>query len=383
MSKSKIVIKKNIKLINNKTIRTTRKIKNHTKIHFRGRVKKRSGIRRLNPVKRMSSAKGTNLADKPKTSAAKGGRKITTGRLLIIDVVIILVIFGMFGIIRYIKNSNYEYVVDYDKLSIAGKWYKVDLDEITVVSFTEGGKYEEKDLSGNKMDSGSYTIENHKLKLGNKAIYMNYFDEKEQFKDVIDKDNVSEYELRKYFYTEDKDNDRIDYFSREDSAADQLEANLSTNRYYEKSGMVDDNGFAIDGEGNLLAYVGNVAEITIPKEVNTIAENAMSADYKRGLNTKKVTIPSNVKKIESGAFSFSKIDTVVIEEGVNEIETWAFGDSEIKDIYFPETVENMQKGIFDTEEGLEGLTIHCKKDSQVEQFFKDNPPTGKYTIEEY
>ena len=63
------------------------------------------------------------------------------------------------------------------------------------------------------MDSGSYTIENHKLKLGNKAIYMNYFDEKEQFKDVIDKDNVSEYELRKYFYTEDKDNDRIDYFS--------------------------------------------------------------------------------------------------------------------------------------------------------------------------
>ena len=54
MSKSKIVIKKNIKLINNKTIRTTRKIKNHTKIHFRGRVKKRSGIRRLNPVKRTS-----------------------------------------------------------------------------------------------------------------------------------------------------------------------------------------------------------------------------------------------------------------------------------------------------------------------------------------
>lgn len=64
---------------------------------------------------------------------------------------------------------------------------------------------------------------------------------KRAFKDVIDKDNVSEYELRKYFYTEDKDNDRIDYFSREDSAADQLEANLSTNRYYEKSGMVDDN----------------------------------------------------------------------------------------------------------------------------------------------
>lgn len=94
--------------------------------------------------------------------------------------------------------------------------------------------------------------------------------------------------------------------------------------------------------------IGNAAEITIPKEVNTIAENAMSADYQRGLNTKKVTIPSNVKKIESGAFSFSKIDTVVIEEGVNEIETWAFGDSEIKDIYFPETVENMQKGIFDT-----------------------------------
>ena len=207
-------------------------------------------------------------------------------------------------------------------------------------------------------------------------------DEKKELRDAIDEDDISEYELNKYFYTDDKARNKIYYFAEEDAAADCLEENLLSNSYYEKAGMFDKDGFAIDGEGTLLAYNGKAEEITIPQNVKRIAENAMSADYDRALDTKKVTILGNVKKIDAGAFSFSTIETVVIESGVEEIETWAFGDSKIKEIYFPDYITSLHAGILDTEEGLEDLKIHCKPGSQVEKYFKDNPPDGKYEIVE-
>lgn len=359
MGKARKTVKKSIKLINNKTIRTTKKIKNHTKIRFR--------------------KKGEKSKNKKQSSKEKL-KKLTTGRLLIIDIVVILMISAMFAFIKYRRST--DDLVDDKQISIAGTWYKVDLDVMSKIVFKKDGKFEEEDLSGKKISSGSYKITDSRIALNKKTFDINYVDEKEELKDVIDEEDISEYELRKYFYTDENGKDRIYYFSNEDDASDQLDDNLLTNRYYEKSGMFDENGFAIDGEGTLLAYNGDKAEITIPSNVNCIAENAMSADYDRAVNTKKVTVPANVKKIDSGAFSFSTVDTVVIESGVEEIENWAFGDSSIKEIYFPDSIQTMHQGIFDTEEGLEGLKIHCKEGSQVEQYFKNYPPLGDYEISE-
>lgn len=359
MGKARKTVKKSIRLINNKTIRTTKKIKNHTKVQFRKKGEKRKN-------------KGQNGKEKLK--------KLTTGKLLIIDVAVVLVIFGMFMFIKYGTGKDNSMI--YKHPDIAGTWYKVDLDVMSKVVFTKGGKFQEEDLSGEKINSGIYKLSDNRMILNKKSLYMKYIDEREEMKDVIDEEDISDYELRKYFYTEEDGKNRIYYFSDEDDASDQLDDNLLTNRYYEKSGMFDKDGFAIDGDGTLLAYSGDAAEITIPSNVNRIAENAMSVDYDRAVKTKKVTIPSNVKKIDSGAFSFSTVETVVIESGVEEIESWAFGDSKMKEIYFPDSIQTIQEGIFDTEEGLEGLKIHCKKGSQVEQYFKNHPPLGNYEISE-
>lgn len=303
---------------------------------------------------------------------------LKTKKILIIDGVILLAILVMFLFVRCRHRDAFTDKGDYKNISLEGTWYKVDLDEMFVVKFDDTS-FDEKDVYGEQPKKGKYQVGNHALMLGSKQYSMRYIDEEKEMDDIIE-DDISQYDLKKYFYIIDDEGNKVYYFKEEEDAADQLEYNYQTNAYYEKSGMFDENGFAIDEEGLLLAYNGDKQEVTLPKSVTSIGENAFSADYDRALNTQKVTIPSNVKKIESGAFSFTSVKTVDIENGVSEIDAWAFGDSNIQEIHFPENITNMKEGIFDTEEGLEGIKIYCKEGSNVDTYFKNNPPKGKYEI---
>jgi hypothetical protein len=301
-------------------------------------------------------------------------------KIIIMDILLLIVMISMLALVKCRKRDAFSFKGEYKTLSLTGKWYKVDLDEISVVSITKDGKYEERDMSDKLVKSGTYEIGNHVMRFDENIFSMNYVDEESQYKENIKNDDLSEYELRKYFYITDSEGEKIYYFSNDTAASDQVEDNCSTNEYYQKTRLFDENGFAIDGDGVLLAYTGDAKEVTIPSDVTEIAENAMSADYGRAENTEKITIPSTVKKISSGAFSFSNVKKVYIEQGVEEIDTWAFGDSNIEEIHFPKSVKSLREGILDTEEGLEGLKIYCQKDSQVEQYFKDNQPEGEYQI---
>ena len=53
------------------------------------------------------------------------------------------------------------------------------------------------------------------------------------------------------------------------------------------------------------------------------------------------------------------VSTVVVQKGVERIEEWAFGDSNIKDIHLPDYIPEMSPSMFETEEGVKGLRIHC------------------------
>jgi hypothetical protein len=290
--------------------------------------------------------------------------RIKTGKILITDGIIILIILSMFLFVKCRHRDAFTDKGDYKLIDLQGVWYKVDLDEMYEVKFTKDN-FTEKNMYGENSKQGAYEVGNHAMRLGSKEYSMKYIDESKELQNILEGD-IEEYELRTYFYIIDDNGNKIYYFNKEEDAADQLDYNCQTNEYYEKTNMFDENGFAIDEEGVLLAYNGTEHEVTIPSEVTGIGENAFSADYDRALNTDKVTIPSNVKTIESGAFIFSNVKTVVIESGVKEIKDWAFGDSEIRDIYFPDTIDNMSEEMFETEEGVKNLTIHCGAGSQVE-----------------
>lgn len=304
-------------------------------------------------------------------------KRIKLKRVLIIDGIILIIMLSMFIFVRCRHRDAFTDKGYYKNISLKGTWYKVDLDEMYVVQFDESN-FDEKDVYGEQPNKGNYEVGNHALKLGSKQYSMKYVNEVKELEDIID--DMEQYELKEYFYIIDNDGNKIYYFREEEDAADQLEYNCQTNAYYEKSGMFDENGFAIDEEGMLLAYNGDKQEVTIPESVTGIAENAFSADYDRAVNTHKVIVPANVKKIESGAFLFSNVDTVVINEGVEEIQDWAFGDSHIKEIFLPEQIPHMSSKMFETEEGVDGLKIHCPAGSQTEQFIKNNPPEGEYEI---
>ena len=299
-------------------------------------------------------------------------------KILILDGILLLVIFGMFLFVRCRHRDAFTDKGYYKNISLEGTWYKVDLDEMYVVRFS-GDSFDEKDVYGEQPRKGKYEVGNHALRLGSKEYSMKYVDEEEEWKDIIGSDTDG-YQLRKYFYTIDSEGNKVYYFRDEEDAADQLDYNCQTNAYYKKAGMFDEQGFAIDEEGMLLAYNGDMQEIVLPSSVTEIAENAFSADYDRALNTRKVIIPSNVKKIDSGAFFFSNVSTVVVQKGVERIEEWAFGDSNIKDIHLPDYIPEMSPSMFETEEGVKGLRIHCTSGSRTEQFIKENPPEGSYEI---
>lgn len=305
-------------------------------------------------------------------------KRIKLKRVLIIDGIILIIMLSMFTFVRCRHRDAFTDKGYYKNISLKGTWYKVDLDEMYVVQFDESN-FDEKDVYGEQPNKGNYEVGNHALKLGSKQYSMKYVNEVKELEDIID-DDMEQYELKEYFYIIDNDGNKIYYFREEEDAADQLEYNCQTNAYYEKSGMFDENGFAIDEEGMLLAYNGDKQEVTIPESVTGIAENAFSADYDRAVNTHKVIVPANVKKIESGAFLFSNVDTIVINEGVEEIQDWAFGDSHIKEIFLPKQIPHMSSKMFETEEGVDGLKIHCPAGSQTEQFIKNNPPEGEYEI---
>ena len=217
----------------------------------------------------------TNTRKKIKNKSKMGFKKVVT-----IDLILIVAILAMFIFVKCRYRDAFTDKGNYKSVSLDGTWYKVDLDQMYVMKMNDEN-YSITDVYGEQSKKGTYEIGNHALKIDDKVYSMKYCD------------------------------------------------NCQTNDYYEKEGMFDKNGFAIDDDGVLLAYNGDAREVTLPSKVNAIGENAFSYDYDRALNTEKVIVPKTVKNIYGDGFAFSKVKNVVIEDSNTQIDSRAFDDSNI------------------------------------------------------
>ena len=130
-------------------------------------------------------------------------------------------------------------------------------------------------------------------------------------------------------------------------------------------------------QGNaIVAYIGKETETTTPEDVSVIQSNAFSFDMDHGMYLDTIHVTSNIETIEEQAFAFCHANTIYIEEGVQTIGDLCFMDSYIKDIYFPASIKNVGKSIMETEEGLDGCTIHVKEGSVIASYFEKNMPYG-------
>ena len=91
------------------------------------------------------------------------------------------------------------------------------------------------------------------------------------------------------------------------------------------------NGFTLmdaDGEVYLISYSGSETDVVVPEGVTAIYTYA----FAEGTSARKVTLASTVKEIMDGAFYYSEVQEVVLNEGLERIGYDAFYYSDLQTI---------------------------------------------------
>ena len=109
--------------------------------------------------------------------------------------------------------------------------------------------------------------------------------------------------------------------------------------------FVIENGLLIDRtENNIISYVGNNEQITIPNSVTSIGDSA----FWRCKSLQQITIPNSVTSIGDSAFSdCSSLQQITIPNSVTIIGDSAFsGCSSLQQITIPNSVTSIGGGLF-------------------------------------
>ena len=296
-------------------------------------------------------------------------------RIIIIDIIFFLMIVFMVSFVKFRKHEALTYKENYKSLDLTGTWYMVDVDDVFVVDM-DGGDYVKKDINGNLVTKGTYKIGEHTINFDGNNYPINYTDDYLEAEYLADTKDLEGYSLSKHFEVKIHGKSNY-YFSVKEAAEDQVDFNMTTNEYYSKNGLFNDEGFAIDGDDTLVAYTGNGESVRVPSAATDIAANTFSTDYKRAKKLKKVIIPSSVKTIESYAFSFSTVEDVYFSEGITQIHDNVFAHSKVKDVHLPDSIDYMGDNIFGN---TKGVKVHCTKDSDTYKFLSEHNQDKNFEI---
>ena len=298
-------------------------------------------------------------------------------KIIIFDIVLFVLIITMFLLVKCRKHDLFSYKEDYKSISLEGKWYMVENSDVHIVKMDDEN-YVVKDVNNNIIKKGTYEIGNHAIKLDEKIYSMEYTDEFIEAEYLADTSNLKNYDLARYFVIKKPQSD-VYYYSSKEAAEDKVNDDYYTNDYFEKSGILDNYGFAIDGDDCLVAYVGEDESIKLEGEITSVGENAFATDYDRAKNLKKVYCSSTIEKIDPYAFAFSNVEEVYVNSNIKVIKNDAFSDSSLKHIYLPEDTTGWEGNIFGN---LTDVTIHVKAGSAAENYVKTHMKSGTYQLSE-
>lgn len=296
-------------------------------------------------------------------------------RIIIIDIIFFLMIVFMVSFVKFRKHEALTYKENYKSLDLNGTWYMVDVDDVFVVDMDDGD-YVKKDINGNLVTEGSYKIGEHTINFDGSNYPIDYTDDYLEAEYLADTKDLEGYSLSKHFEVKIHGKSNY-YFSVKEAAEDQVDFNMTTNDYYSKNGLFNDEGFAIDGDDTLVAYTGKEESVRVPSSATDIAANTFSTDYKRAKKLKKVIIPSSVKTVESYAFSFSTVEDVYFSDGITQIHDNVFANSKVKDVHLPDSIDYMGDNIFGN---TKGVKVHCTKDSDTYKFLNEHNQDKKFEV---
>ena len=296
-------------------------------------------------------------------------------RIIILDAVFLLAVVAMVCFVKFRKHEALTYKENYKSVDLDGKWYMVDVDDVFIVDMDDGD-YTKRDIDGNLVNKGTYKIGEHTINFDGSDYPIDYTDEYLEADYAAGSDNLDNYSLSKHFEV-DIHGKPVYYFSKKEAAEDQVDYNMTTNEYYLRNGLFNDEGFAIDGDDTLVAYTGDSESIRVPSEATDIAANTFSTDYDRAKKLKKVIVSSSVKTIESYAFAFSKVENIYLSDGITQIHDNAFANSKLKEIHMPDSIDYLGDNIFGN---TKGVKVYCNKDSDTYKFLSEHNQKNKFEI---
>lgn len=306
----------------------------------------------------------------PTTKRIRGAKKI-----IIIDIIVFLMIVFMVSFVKFKKHEALTYKENYKSLDLDGTWYMVDVDDVFVVEMDDGD-YVKKDIDGNLVTKGTYKIGEHTIDFDGSDYPIDYTDDYLEAEYLTDSKDLEGFSLSKHFEVKIHGNSNY-YFSVKEAAEDQVDFNMTTNEYYTRSGLFNDQGFAIDGDDTLVAYTGKDTTVRVPSDATDIAANTFSTDYNRAKNVKKVIVTSSVKTIESYAFAFSNVEDVYFSSGLTQIHDNIFANSKVKDVHLPDSIDYMGENIFGN---TKGVKVHCSKDTDTYKFLTEHNQKNNFEI---
>lgn len=257
------------------------------------------------------------------------------------------------------KAEEKEVIVDKDRFNIVNTWYVLYDWTMHTYTFNEDGTYTSFNSTGSSNEKGKYELnDDGRLILS------------------------EEYKNKNGIYYNDAEYDIVEY-SEDKFKVHYLKSDYYLVFYRNKDKVMsydpdcenpDKSGFCIEDK-KLISYIGNSKTVKVPSYVTVIGDNAFAGDMNRALNTESVLIPGNVKKVESSAFAFTRVNEVIFEEGVEELGGSLFMDTCIEMVEFPKSIKKVGGGMFSVEEYCSiPLKIYLHKGSYMDNYFKDYEP---------
>jgi hypothetical protein len=142
--------------------------------------------------------------------------------------------------------------------------------------------------------------------------------------------------------------------------------------YTSKYGVKNQNGMQISYDNILLKYTGKSKTVKLSNKINAIGSGAF-----KGTKVTKVILPSNLKKIDDGAFMWaSNLKTVKLPKKITKIGNRAFKGTKIKSITIPKNVKSIGDNAFDWCESLKKVTFNNKLKSIGKEAFSSTGLTN-------
>lgn len=114
--------------------------------------------------------------------------------------------------------------------------------------------------------------------------------------------------------------------------------------------------------GTVVSYLSDYDQISIPNEFNGVSVRNIGAGVFLNKGIRQLKLPLSLKTIQTAAFSYNHIDSLILPDGVESIGVAAFQQSGARFLSLPQNIKHIANNAF-TGNNITTFTIPCSLDT--------------------